>query len=66
MATKNPTKMMTFTNEADARTFMVLRNRAMAKHNDVVVMVEGPGDDEFTVMDLRSAIDDEFLYSWAV
>jgi hypothetical protein len=48
---------------------MKTKNRAYklaGNKRDMAVLVDGPGDDEFTVMSLREAIDGGFLYEWAV
>lgn len=34
------------------------------RHAVRAVIVEGPNDDEWTVMDIRDATDAGFLYSW--
>jgi len=69
MATKNPmTKihMKTMTDETKARDLMVLLNRSRRGRAELVVMVDGPNDGEFTVMGLRDAIENEFAYRWEV
>jgi hypothetical protein len=58
--------MRTFTNEADARERMRLLNRSRRGRTELVVMVDGPDDGEFTVMELRDAVEGGFLYSWEV
>ncbi len=35
-----------------------------AKGGDLIVIVEGPGDGELTVMPIKDAIENEFLYRW--
>jgi hypothetical protein len=57
-------KMFTTPHQDEARDLMVARNRSRRGRTEMVVMVEGPGDGEFTVMSLREAIDGEFLYRW--
>ena len=69
MATKNETKRMAFyttTDETEARERMVFMNRARRGRTELSVMVDGPNDGEFTVMDLRDAIESEFAYRWEV
>jgi hypothetical protein len=59
------TRMRTVANEDQARTLMVSRNRARCdRREDISVMVEGPGDGEWTVLNLRDAIAAGFLYRW--
>ena len=44
---------------------MRLRNRASKlAHNyrDIIVMVDGPGDGEFSLMDLKEAVENCFTY----
>jgi hypothetical protein len=59
-------KMTTTTNEDDARNLMLSRNRTRRGRTDMAVMVDGPGDGEFTVMSLRDAIGGGFTYRWEV
>lgn len=66
MPTKNATTMRTLTNEDEARALMVSRNRTARGSAALVVMVDGPNDGEFTVMDLRDAVENGFLYTWEV
>jgi hypothetical protein len=66
MATKNAMTMRTLTNEDEARRLMVSRNRTRADRTDIAVMVDGPNDGEFTVMDLRDAVENGFMYTWEV
>ena len=69
MATKNAiTKipMKTLTDENEARDLMVLWNRSRRGRAELVVMVDGPDDGEFTVMELRDAIENGFSYCWEV
>lgn len=61
--------MTTFPTYDAAYTRMKTKNRAYklaGNKRDMAVLVDGPGDDEFTVMSLREAIDGGFLYEWAV
>jgi hypothetical protein len=58
--------MRTFTDEGNARSWMLLLNRSRRGRTELSVMVDGPNDEEFTVMDLRDAIEGEFAYSWEV
>ena len=69
MATKNSMTTIrprTFSKESDALAWMVLLNRSRRGRTDLSVIVDGPNDDEFTVMDLRDAIENDFLYRWEV
>ena len=57
--------MRTYSNEEIAGTMMRLRNRASKlAHNyrDIIVMVDGPGDGEFSLMDLKEAVENCFTY----
>jgi hypothetical protein len=59
----------TYTNEDAATTEMTQINRAQMNVGDrteLVVLVDGPGDGEFTIMRLAEAIDNGFIYRWAV
>ena len=58
--------MMTFRSEDDARRLMVTRNLTRRDRSAIAVLVEGPDDGEWTVMDLRDAIENGFSYSWEV
>lgn len=56
-----------FATEEQAFNWMRMKNRACKKANnnkDIFVMVDGPSDD-FAVMDIDSAIKNEFFYSWS-
>jgi hypothetical protein len=68
MANHNTTRMAwrTTTDENEARHLMVFRNRSRRGRTDLTVIVDGPDDGEFTVMDLRDAIENEFAYRWEV
>jgi hypothetical protein len=69
MANKNPMTtihMKTMTDEAAARDLMVLYNRSRRAGAELVVLVDGPDEGEFTVMELRDAIENEFAYRWDV
>ena len=59
--------MTKFMNLEDAERFMKMRNRAerLNRRPRFVVLVDGPEDD-FFVMELSEAIDNEFLYRWSV
>lgn len=59
-------RMRTFTSEDEARRLMVNRNHTRRGKTDLTVLVDGPDDGEWTVMDLRDAIEGGFLYSWEV
>jgi len=58
--------MHTTTDENEARELMVSRNRTARGSAELVVMVDGPNDGEFTVMDLRDAVEGGFMYTWEV
>lgn len=64
--------MKTYETEAEARLAMTGHNQAIAAHSGrfrysrLWVMVEGPSDKEFSVMDIREAIENDFTYSWAI
>lgn len=60
--------MITTNNEEQAVRIMRSRNRAAAtsRRPDWFVLVDGPADGEFTVMDLRDAVEAGFGYSWEV
>jgi hypothetical protein len=56
--------MRTFADEAVALDAM----RGLNRHSrfKTWVMVEGPDDNEFTILPMRDAIDGEFFYRWEV
>ena len=55
-----------FDSESEAWDYMVMRNRAHQRGDkQLVVLVDGP-EDNFAVMDLESAIDNGFSYTWEV
>jgi hypothetical protein len=57
---------MTTTDETQAMNTMRTRNR-VTRDGTVWVVVDGPGDREFTVMTLREAIANDFGgYRWEV
>jgi hypothetical protein len=61
-------KWKTFTNKDSAIRHMKTVNQAYKKagnKKNLMVMVEGPGDGEYTLMDLRDATENEMMYSWA-
>lgn len=61
--------MTTLTDYDAAYSLMRSKNRAYklaGNKRDMEVLVDGPCDNEFTVMSLRDAIDGSFLYEWAV
>lgn len=56
-----------FENEADAYNWMRMKNRACEKAgnlNDVFCLVDGY-DNNYAVVDINTAIDGGFLYSWS-
>ncbi len=59
--------MRTFTDESKAYWFMKSTNqsRKAAGNPHIVVMVDGPEDNEYTVMELVDAIEEGFCYRWA-
>jgi hypothetical protein len=61
--------MTTFQDRGVAHTRMTIKNQAYHRagnFKDLAVLVDGPGDGDFTVMSLCEAIDGGFLYEWAV
>ncbi len=60
--------MKTFEEEAEAVQYMRTINKARKKanNNDIVVLVDGPADGEFTVMELKEAIESGFAYRWEI
>ena len=59
-------RMKTMGSEEEARDLMRDRNRTRRGKTDLSVVVEGPDDGQWTVMDLRDAIESGFSYSWEV
>ena len=59
-------RMRTFTDETKARGWMQLLNQSRRGRTELVVMVDGPDDNEFTVMSLSEAIQNGFLYRWEI
>ena len=59
--------MMRFTNQQNAEDFMRRTNRAerQNRRSEFVVLVDGPEDDSI-VMNLKDAIESEFLYRWSI
>lgn len=58
--------MRIFDNEADAVQRMIIKNRAHKKGDgQIFVLVDHP-DDQYAVMDIDSAIDNDFCYRWEV
>jgi hypothetical protein len=60
--------MTTFSSRDDAYSRMQMKNRAYRRagnYRDTAVLVDGPGDNEATVMSLSEAIDGGFLYEWS-
>lgn len=51
-----------FKNESDAIEHMVIKNRA-SRNGSLFVIVDHP-DDQYAIMDVRSAIENEFAYEW--
>ena len=60
----NAPTFKTLTDESAAIDLM--RRLNLARRDVIAVLVDGPGDGEFTVMSLRDAIEGEFTYRWEV
>ena len=61
MKTRDPRlPMKTFTDENTAHRIATSRNETGLRY----VVVDGPGDDEYTVMHIDDAIEGGFSYSW--
>ena len=59
---------MTFKSADKANDIMKIRNRSYRDANDtknLCVMVEGPNENEYTLMDVREASGNGFLYTWS-
>ncbi len=58
----------TFTDEGDAMQYMqdINRGRLATGNTDIVVMVDGPIDGEYTIMELADAVDGDFAYRWDI
>ena len=57
----------TFKEELDARSWMEMKNKAARRaknYNDTFCFVDGP-DDNFCVVDLKTAIELEIAYAWS-
>jgi hypothetical protein len=57
--------MKTFTNEREAVDYMSSYNIPrirVGNYSDIVVLVDGPADNEFTIMPLKMALDSEFAF----
>ena len=61
---KQPTYIKTFETKAKAESMMRTKNRANRVPGWLWVMVDGPEDD-FVLVDIRTAIDMNMGYSWA-
>jgi len=48
----------------DAHDYMLMKNRTTVR-GPIYVMVDGPEDD-FAVMPLNEAVENNFVYSWSV
>lgn len=70
MNTKTKTSTVrTFASEDAAMMRMRIANRvyqAAGNRRDLCVVVEGPGDGEWSTMDVREAIEGGFAYVWEV
>jgi hypothetical protein len=56
-----------FDDKDEAEDWMRMKNAACRRagnKRDVYVLVDGP-DDNFVVMDLRTAVESGFLYTWS-
>ena len=63
--TTQPIPWTTYKDENQAHRIAAIRNEKYARPGQIVyVVVEGPGDDEWTVMDIVDAISASFSYSW--
>lgn len=59
----------TYKDRNEAMEIMRIRNQAYQRtnnRNNFCVMVDGPEDDEVTLMDIRDAIDNDFTYTWEI
>lgn len=63
--TRNP-RMAQMTKTSESAASDLVRRVNRCNSGITAVVVDGPDDGEFTVMDLRDAIDNEFLYRWEV
>lgn len=62
-------KLQTYNNEQNAIDNMRTMNRAYqlaGNKKNICVMVEGPNDEEWTLMDVKDAIEAEMPYSWEI
>ena len=59
-ATSQRLPMKTMNDEEAAHRIAASRNAGRLEY----VVVEGPGDGEWTVMHITDAIENDFLYSW--
>ncbi len=59
--------MKTYASRSLAESEMIRQNKQRINRNnfELVVIVEGPGADEVTLMDLKDALDNGFAYQWA-
>lgn len=48
-----------------AERAMRLRNRSRGLNAELTVLVDGPGDGEYTIMGVRQAIENDFAYRWS-
>ncbi len=59
--------MKTFTSLEEADAYMRMKNRAHAQGDrQVFCLLEGPDAGQWTVMDLKSAVETELPYTWAL
>jgi hypothetical protein len=61
-ATKSEPRFMSFRDEDAAENYCRRANANRTK--DVLVIVEGPGENEWSVMPCRTATESGFLYRW--
>ena len=62
---RQPEYLKTLPTRAAADAWMRMKNTANRMPGWLFVLVDGPEDGAASVMDIRSAIDGEFLYSWS-
>lgn len=62
--------MKTFKSENKAEEYMSMYNRSLTRlskrSKNILCVVDGPDDGEYTVMPIDEAIDNGFMYSWSM
>ena len=58
--------METFSTYDQAQEYAHSINQTRVNKNNPMVIVHGPEDNEVTVMTLKEAIENDFLYEWFV